>query len=200
MKPFLAKLLNRGTDLCNTEPLLAFFLAGALLAVFVSGLPQRPVMVAISSFSGLLLLVYEHLKRLLWVLALTVVLAGALGLLRTYLHQTVNRFQHDHGRITEANYHAVQTIWGAEQVQGELRVDLFYDEETTERIESEDLTKPAILRKKRCAILFVITRLSWLGMKSSFVRVRVRRVRPFTEATKPPADSHGGSKIIPPAK
>ena len=53
-----------------------------------------------------------------------------------------------HGRITQANYNAVQTIWGAEQVQNELNVDIYHTEETTERIESEDPAKPALLRKK----------------------------------------------------
>ena len=73
---------------------------------------------------------------------------GGLSLLRSYLHQTVANFQHNHGRITEANYNAVQTIWGAEQNQGELSMDLYYEQEVTERIQSEDLTKPAVLRKK----------------------------------------------------
>src|SRR4029077_12241284 len=58
------------------------------------------------------------------------------------------RFQHDHGRVTEANYNAIQTIWGTPQVQPELRFELYYEEEVTERIESEDVTKPAVLRKK----------------------------------------------------
>jgi hypothetical protein len=57
-------------------------------------------------------------------------------------------FQRNHGRVTEANYNAVQTIWGAEQDQGELRAEFFWDEEVIERIESEDLTKPAVTRKK----------------------------------------------------
>src|SRR5205823_1459997 len=65
-----------------------------------------------------------------------------------YLHQTLAGFQRSHGRITEANYNAVQTIWGAEQQQGSLQMEMFYEEEVTERIESEDLTKPAVLRKK----------------------------------------------------
>ena len=85
---------------------------------------------------------------LLWALALVGFLAGGLSVLRSYLHQTVANFQRNHGRITEANYNAVQTIWGAEQSQGELNPDFYYEEEVTERIESEDLTKPAVLRKK----------------------------------------------------
>jgi hypothetical protein len=68
--------------------------------------------------------------------------------LRTYLRHSVATFQRSHGRVTQANYDAVQTIWGPEQQQSELRVQIYTDDEVTERIESEDLTKPAILRKK----------------------------------------------------
>src|ERR1017187_7183291 len=61
---------------------------------------------------------------------------------------TASNFQRTHGRITQANYNAVQTIWGAEQVQGELNVDIYHNEEVTERIESENPAKPALLKKK----------------------------------------------------
>jgi len=70
------------------------------------------------------------------------------SLMNTYLHHTIASFQRSHGRITEANYNAVQTIWGAEQNQGELQMQLFWEEEVTERIESEDLTKPTVTRHK----------------------------------------------------
>jgi hypothetical protein len=60
----------------------------------------------------------------------------------------VDDFEHAHGRVTQANYNAVETIWGAEQVQNELNVDIYHNEENTERIESEDPTKPALIRRK----------------------------------------------------
>ena len=75
-------------------------------------------------------------------------LAANISVLRSYLHRTAGDFQRTHCRITQANYNAVQTIWGAEQVQSELNVDIYHNEETTERIESEDPSKPALLRKK----------------------------------------------------
>ena len=65
---------------------------------------------------------------------------------RSELPQTVANAAPTHGRITQANYNAVQTIWGAEQTQGELKPDLYYEEEVTNRIEFEDLSKPAVLR------------------------------------------------------
>src|ERR1019366_7413667 len=42
----------------------------------------------------------------------------------------------------------VQTIWGPETAQRELTIEFGYDEEVTERIESEDPTKPVLLKKK----------------------------------------------------
>lgn len=57
-------------------------------------------------------------------------------------------FQRTHGRVTEANFKAIQTIWGTPQEQGELRFNLYWEEEVTERIESEDLTRPTLTRKK----------------------------------------------------
>src|SRR5206468_623749 len=48
----------------------------------------------------------------------------------------------------KANSAALRTFWGAEQEKGELKAEIYTDEEVSERIESEDLTKPAVLRKK----------------------------------------------------
>jgi hypothetical protein len=86
--------------------------------------------------------------RLTWALLLVALLAGTISVLRSYLQHSLTNFQRTHGRITQANYDAVQTIWGSEQVQGELNVDIYHNEEVTERIESEDPAKPALLKKK----------------------------------------------------
>jgi hypothetical protein len=147
MKTILIKLLGRTSDLIEVQPVLALFIAGALLAVFVTALmPWKNT--SSSNERSLLWTIYHQLMRGTRALAVVLILVAAFSLLRTYLHRSLSTFQHNHGRITEANYNAVQTIWGAEQQQGELRMDVYYDEEVTERIESEDLTKPAILRKK----------------------------------------------------
>lgn len=148
MKLLLSKLLGRAGDFSDVQPLLALFLGGALLAVFLAVVLQRRAKSAESSPPSLLWTLYTKLETLLWALLLVGFLLSGLSALRSYLHQTVANFQRSHGRVTEANYNAVQTIWGAEQSQGELKMDLYYEEEVTERIESEDLTKPAILRKK----------------------------------------------------
>ncbi|MDB6021947.1 MAG: hypothetical protein JWQ04_1804 [Pedosphaera sp.] len=148
MKLLLTKLLGRTGDFSDVQPLLALFLGGALLAVFLAVIFQRRSKPAESSPPNLLWTLYTRLGTLLWALLLVGFLVSGLSALRSYLHQTVANFQRNHGRVTEANYNAVQTIWGAEQSQGELKMDLYYEEEVTERIESEDLTKPALLRKK----------------------------------------------------
>jgi hypothetical protein len=148
MKTLLSKLLGRAGNLGDAEPVLALFLGAALLAVFLSAFAQSKPGREADGRSTLLWTLYEHGSRLLGAVLLVAFLLGAASVLRSYLRQTLANFQRAHGRVTAANYNAVQTIWGAEQHQGELRVEIYIDEEVTERIESEDLTKPAILRKK----------------------------------------------------
>ncbi|HZV34502.1 MAG TPA: hypothetical protein VFB72_07975 [Verrucomicrobiae bacterium] len=142
----LLKILGRTGDLSDVQPILALFVGGALLAVFLTALFQRRAKSA--EPSSLIWTLYSKLGTYLWAFFLVGLVATGLTVLRSYLHQTVASFQRNHGRITEANYNAVQTIWGAEQSQDELHMDLYYEEEVTERIESEDITKPAVIHKK----------------------------------------------------
>jgi hypothetical protein len=147
VKTILFKLLGRGSDLIDVQPVLALFLGGALIAVFIAAAFQSKT-ASCDTKSGLVWLLYRQFNQLLWAASLVAILLGSLSLLRAYLHHTLASYQHSHGRITEANYNAVQTIWGAEQNQGELQMQLFWEEEVTERIESEDLTKPTVTRRK----------------------------------------------------
>ena len=148
MKLILLKLVGRTVDLANVEPLIALFLGAAFLAVFLAAFLPSATPADPASKPTLPWTLYTHVRRLLWALTLMVFLAATVCVLRIYLRETVSNFQRTHGRITQANYNAVQTIWGAEQRQGELNLEIYTDEEVTERIESEDLTKPAVLRKK----------------------------------------------------
>jgi hypothetical protein len=148
MKLVTSKLLGRVADLVDIQPVLALFLGGALLAVFLTAAFSSKPAIASDPPQNLVWNLYRRSARFLWALTLVGFLVATLSLLRNYLHQALARFQHDHGRVTEANYNAIQTIWGAPQVQPELRFELYYEEEVTERIESEDVTKPAVLRKK----------------------------------------------------
>lgn len=148
MKPVLFKLIGRASDLVDVQPVIALFLGGALLAVFLTTVFHSKPDTGTDAKFGAFWALYRQLTRVLWALLLVTFLLGALSLLRVYLHQTLTGFQRSHGRVTQANYNAVQTIWGAEQDQGELQLEIYYEEQVTERIESEDITKPAVLRKK----------------------------------------------------
>ena len=146
MKEIVLRIAGRASDLADTQPLLALCLGAALFTVFLS-LWLRPVAVT-EGKTSLLWTLYHQAARLLLALSVVLVLTQTLGVLRGYLRRSVAHFQQTHGRVTEANYHAVQTIWGAEQTQRELTLQVSYEEEITERTEFEDPAKPAIIRKK----------------------------------------------------
>ena len=145
MKSILLKLSGRAGDLAGVEPLIALFLGAALLAVFLSAIRQSKSHAEPSAKSSLLWTLYENFSHLSKAVMLVALLVATISILRIYLRQTVSNFQQTHGRVTQANYNAVKTIWGSEQEQAELKVEIYTDEEVTERIESEDLTKPAVL-------------------------------------------------------
>jgi hypothetical protein len=147
MKTALLRLAGRAADLAQTQPLLAVCLGAALLAMFLS-LWTHPAASAATTRTSLPWTLYHMGSRLLFAALAILLLTLTLGVLRTYLRKSVMDFQQTHGRVTEANYNAVQTIWGAEQTQRELTFKVYYDEEVTERTEFEDTAKPAILRKK----------------------------------------------------
>ena len=148
MKTILCKLLGRAADLVDVQPVLALFLGGALLAVFLTAILSAKSAGEPDARSSLLWTLYRQFTRLAWAVTLVAFLLATLSLVRTYLHKTVAGFQRTHGRVTEANFRAIQTIWGTPQEQGELRFNLYWEEEVTERIESEDITKPTVTRKK----------------------------------------------------
>src|SRR3984885_1289589 len=133
MNVILSKLLTRASDLAEVEPLIALFLGAALLAVLLTALFQaRSAVEADDKNPGLVWTLYRNFTQLAWAVLLVALLAGTVTVLRSYLRRTVGDFQRTHGRITQANYNAVQTIWGAEQIQSELNVDIYHNEEVTE--------------------------------------------------------------------
>lgn len=149
MNAIISKLLNRAGDLAQVEPTIALFLAAALLAVFFAALfHNKPATGPEEKSHSLIWTLYRNYQRLLWALLLVVLLIVTISVLSSYLRQAENDFQQTHGRVTEANYNAVQTIWGSEQVQGELNVDIYHDEEVTARVESDDPTKPDVIHKR----------------------------------------------------
>lgn len=146
MERFISKLIDQAGDLAQREPVISLFIGAAFLALFVLAFWQMEQRTP--ARDDVPWRIYRRAESMLWAAILVAVTAAALALLRGYLFQTLAAFQSSHGRVTQANYNAVQTIWGSQQRQQELRAQFYYDEETVERIESEDLTKPAILRKK----------------------------------------------------
>ena len=145
MKTLVLRLFGRAADLAQNQPLLALCLGSALLAVFVSVWRTSAPTETKPSLAWTL---YSQSTRCLFAAAVVLLLAQTFGVLRSYLRESVAQFQQTHGRITEANYNAVQTIWGAEQTQRELTLQTYYDEEVTERTEFDDPTRPALVRKK----------------------------------------------------
>src|SRR5690349_8597359 len=115
MKTLVLRLAGRATDLAQTQPLLALCLGAALFALFITLWMRKPALP--EGKTSLLWLLYGHAARFLFAVTVVLMLAQTLGILRTYLRKSVVHFQQTHGRITSANYNAVQTIWGAEQTQ-----------------------------------------------------------------------------------
>lgn len=145
MKTLMLRLVGRAADLAQNQPLLALCLGAALLAVFISLWRKSAPVETKPSLAWTL---YSQFTRFLFAAAVVLLLAQTLGVLRSYLRASAAHFQQTHGRVTEANYNAVQTIWGAEQTQRELTLQTYYDEEVTERTEFDDPAKPALVRKK----------------------------------------------------
>ena len=141
----LQQLVSLAQNFLDRQPALALAMGGTLTAVFLCTVfgrredKREP--------SGVAVGIYLQFCRIIWAALLVALVAGAAILLQSYLGRTLSEYHHAHGRLTEANLQAVHTIWGDEQVQGELSADLWWEQEETERIESEDLSKPAVTRK-----------------------------------------------------
>src|SRR5204862_7753435 len=115
MKAILTRIASHAYELANLQPLLALFLGAALLAVFLTVLFRVRSKTTTEATPSLLWTLYYQTNRFSWAILLAVLLVGALAVLRNYLHQSVATFQGKHGRVTQANYNAVQTIWGSEK-------------------------------------------------------------------------------------
>jgi hypothetical protein len=147
MSGLIGRILDLGNEFLGRQPVLALALGGALAALFLTTVLRRSKPTD-SMETGIGWAIYRQLGRLVWAGTLVVMVGWSVMTLQSYLDRTLSNFRHNHGRITDVNFHAVRTIWGTEQVQSELGVTMTYEEETTERIESEDLSRPAVLRKK----------------------------------------------------
>jgi hypothetical protein len=129
-------LLDLGRNYVDRQPTLALAFIAALIIVLVHA-ARTPA----ANLAG-------KLGRFGWGLVLVGFLVGAAMVLKSYQNEALSEFRRTHGRVSEANYNAVQNIWGPEQNQQELTVEFGYDEEVTERVEFEDQSKPALIKKK----------------------------------------------------
>jgi hypothetical protein len=140
----LQQLISLAQDFLNREPTLALVLGGSFVAAFFTAVlrthrPERP--------RNPLQAVGLRLLQTGWALILVGFLMCAVVVMKRCLNEALSDFRQTHGRVSEANYEAVQTIWGPEQSQQELAVQVGYDEEVTERVEFDDPTKPALIKK-----------------------------------------------------
>ena len=129
------------------QPMLGLALVGSIVCLVLCTVLARDDVVEGDTASGLGWAIYRTVARTLWALVVALLVLGSVLALRAYLHQVCGNFLHDHGRVTQANLRAVRTIWGTEQRQIELVADLGYEVEEVERLESEDPTRAALLRK-----------------------------------------------------
>lgn len=148
MSELISTLLGRAGDLLGTEPILALFLGAALVSVFLSTSLSWRNGASPGTPAGTGWTIYRQLSRIVWALVLTACLGATIGVLRSYLSRTYWQFRQTHGRVSETNHDAVRTIWGSEQQQCELTARLWYEVEETERLKSEDPTRPEVVRTK----------------------------------------------------
>jgi hypothetical protein len=129
-------LLELGRNYVDRQPTLALAFIAALIIVVINA-ARMPA----ASLAG-------RIARFGWGLVLAAFLVGVAMMLKSYQNEALSEFRRTHGRVSEANYNAVQNIWGPEQNQQELTVEFGYDEEVTERIEFDDPKRPAQIKKK----------------------------------------------------
>src|SRR4051812_3742641 len=103
MKTILSKLVGRAGDLIDVQPVLALFLGGALLAVFLTVTFTGRVVPDPSAKTSVFWMLYHQLAQFISAVMLIGFLLAAMSLIRIYLHQTLAAFQRNHGRVTEAN-------------------------------------------------------------------------------------------------
>ena len=149
MNLIVSRILGRASDLVQVEPAIALFLAATLIAVFLAALLPAKSTIENGGGSSLVWTLYRNFGRLTWALLLVALLTGTISVLRSYLQHSLANFQRTHGRITQANYDAVQTIWGAEcMCRSELKGTFITTRKSPRRIESRRFIKPALLKKK----------------------------------------------------
>ena len=145
---FIQEFISSGRSFVERQPVIALALGTALMAVIFTAVSQARDKERTRPSPNPWQAVGRQLTQFGWSVVLVGFLIGTAIVLKSYLNGALAEFRRTHGRVSEANYNAVQTIWGPEQNQQELMVEFGYDQEETERVEFDDPTKPAIIKKK----------------------------------------------------
>ncbi|HTS17445.1 MAG TPA: hypothetical protein VMP11_07725 [Verrucomicrobiae bacterium] len=148
LQELVQQLVSLAQNFLDREPIVALVLAGAFVAAFFTAVLRPPDGEAPDKPRSPSQVVGRRVLQTGWAVILVAFLACAVVVMKRCLNRALENFRQTHGRVSETNYEAVQTIWGPEQSQQELTVQFGYDEEETERVEFDDPTKPAIIKKK----------------------------------------------------
>lgn len=144
MNDFLSRFADVGQSWLDRQPDLALMLGAAAAVFWLRWLQLHAATLTVERFWQNLVL---RTGLALGATALTTALICAHAGLRGYLQSVDRNFSAHHGRITEANRRAVETIWGQPQRQADLSVWIGYDEEVEERVQAAELDKPDIIHK-----------------------------------------------------
>jgi len=144
---FIQQIFSQAQDVVSREPFISLALAAALAAVMITTLTRARENIRSAAGADPWRSLGTRAAQFVRSAVLVVALVGVVFVLKNYLNGAVAEFRRTHGRVSEANYDAVQTIWGPEQNQQELTAQFGYDEEVTERTEFDDPDKPAIIKK-----------------------------------------------------
>lgn len=90
---------------------------------------------------------WQWLRRIIEAGTMAALLMGLLWAFRAVLGDNSGTFMVEHGRVSEANFRSVQTIWGAPHVQHELVVRHYHTVVDREEQFRDDPTLPPVFRE-----------------------------------------------------
>jgi len=153
-------LVDRATSWMTLEPFIGLMMIIAAVVLFFGTYRK-----ALERDQGGEDRFWPWFRRVVESLAVSVLFLGLLWSFRAILNSNLATFEGSHGRVSEANYESLQTIWGGPQVQQEIRVEHSVERTVEEELPREDPSKPPLFHKvtKR----FVVPQNSILGSSGS---------------------------------
>src|SRR5579859_5619650 len=89
---------------------------------------------------------WSWLRRLIEAGSVAALFLGLLWAFRAILNDNAKTFRERHGRVSEANYQSLTTIWGGQAEQRELKVKHFVEDEEREEIPRPDPALPPVYK------------------------------------------------------